>query len=104
MRRLSPPPIIPVEHTTGAITLEEDAKTPDRLMELPEETRKFLAQLRDDDLETLKDGLNLVISLRTVGTFMKWLILFVVGTFMGGVMIWENVLKVIRFLTPELPK
>jgi len=84
--------------------LEEDAKTPDRLMELPEETRKFLAQLRDDDLETLKDGLNLVISLRTVGTFMKWLILFVVGTFVGGVMIWENVLKVIRFLTPELPK
>lgn len=84
--------------------MEEDAKTPDRLMELPEETRKFLAQLRDDDLETLKDGLNLVISLRTVGTFMKWLILFVVGTFVGGVMIWENVLKVIRFLTPELPK
>lgn len=84
--------------------MEEDAKTPDRLMELPEETRKFLAQLRDDDLETLKDGLNLVISLRTVGTFMKWLILFVVGTFVGGVMIWENVLKVIRFLTPDLPK
>jgi len=84
--------------------LDEDAKTPDRLMELPEETRKFLAQLRDDDIDTLKDGLNLVNSIRTVGTFMKWLIIGVIGIFIGSVMIWENVLKVIRFLTPDLPK
>jgi hypothetical protein len=102
--RLVPPPlIIPVEHTTGVITVEEDAKTPDHLMELPKETRRFLAQLRDDDLETLKDGLPLIDSIRTVDVFMKWLIVFIAGTFDGGVMIRENVLKVIRFLTPELP-
>ncbi|MDI7862523.1 hypothetical protein MRS76_11180 [Rhizobiaceae bacterium n13] len=66
-------------------------------MELPEETRQFLAQLRDDDIDTLKDGLRLVIAVRTVGTFMKWVIISVVGTIIGFVMLWENLLKLLKF-------
>ncbi|WP_161491360.1 hypothetical protein [Ensifer sp. LC163] len=43
-------PIIPLEHTTGAITLKEEAKTPEKLMELPPKTRELLACLDDDDI------------------------------------------------------
>lgn len=73
-------------------------------MELPEETRRFLAQLDDADLATLKNGIRLVTAIQTVGSFMKWVIVGTVGFFLGFVMVWENVLKLAKLLWPEGPK
>ena len=69
-----------------------------RFNELPEETQEFLSQLREDDIETLKDGLRLVIAMRTVGRFMKWMIVALIGTFIGAVMLYENILKVLNWI------
>lgn len=84
--------------------MDETQSTPDRLMELPEETRRFLAQLDDEDLVTLKDGIRLVVAIRTVGGFVKWVVVAVVGVIVGFVMVWENLLKLGKLLWPEGPK
>ncbi|MHC3941659.1 hypothetical protein [Paenochrobactrum sp. BZR 201-1] len=68
-----------------------------RFNELPKETQDFLSQLREDDIETLKDGLRLVIAMRTVGTFMKWLIVGILGMVVGVVMFGEAVLKIVTW-------
>lgn len=66
--------------------------------ELPDETQEFLSQLRGDDIETLKDGLRLVIAMRTVGRLMRWMIVAIVGTFIGAVMLYENIVKVLIWM------
>ena len=80
--------------------MDEQAQAANRLAELPEDTRKFLAELREEDIETLKDGLELVRASRTVGRFVKWLILGILGTVVGTVMLYENVVKVIGWFSP----
>lgn len=69
-----------------------------RFNELPPETQEFLSQLEKEDIKTLKDGLRLVMAMQTVGTFMKWLIVCVVGMFIGAVMFYENAMKVYAWL------
>lgn len=77
----------------------DDAAHPvNRMAELPEETREFLAQLREDDIATLKDGVKLVNAIRTVGTFMKWMIVGLIGMVVGVVMLGESVAKIIAWL------
>lgn len=82
---------------------------PNRLAELSEDTREWLATLRDDELETLKaivelpaadvrDGFKLARDLRTVGQFMRWVIITMVSIFIATVMLYENILKVIGWL------
>lgn len=66
-----------------------------RFNELPEETQAFLSQLREDDIELLKDGLDLVRSTRTVGRFMRWTILGFLGIVVGVTTFYENVVKII---------
>lgn len=66
--------------------------------ELPLETREFLANLRKEDLDTLEEGVKLVNALKTVGRFSRWVILGILSIFLGGVLIWENVLKVIAWM------
>lgn len=78
--------------------MDPKANPAHRFNELPEETQEFLSQLRGDDIETLKDGLRLVIAMRTVGRLMKWMIVAVVGTFIATVMLYENVLKVLNWI------
>lgn len=41
------------------------------LIELKEETREFLSQLREEDIDLMKHGLDLIRSLRTIGRFMR---------------------------------
>lgn len=84
--------------------MSENVSPPEKLIELPEETRNFLSQMRDDDIQTLKDGLRLVTAIRTVGIFMKWLIVGIVGLFVGFVMLWESVLKFLALLAHQAPK
>lgn len=64
-----------------------------RFNELSAETQEFLRQLREDDIELLKDGLDLVRSTRTIGRFMRWMILGFLGLVVGTVTLYENILK-----------
>lgn len=79
------------------MVMDPNANPAHRFNELPDETQEFLSQLREDDIETLKDGLRLVIAMRTVGTFMKWLIVGVLGFVVGIVMFGEAILKIVAW-------
>lgn len=63
--------------------------------DLPESTQRFLLSLRDDEVATLNDGIRLVNAIRTVGTFMKWVIVGIIGIIMGVVMLGESIMKFI---------
>ncbi len=80
------------------MAIDTDANTASRFNELPDETQEFLSQLRGDDIENLKDGLRLVMAMRTVGGLVKWLIVGIVGTFIATVMLYENVIKVLHWI------
>ncbi|MGU3577111.1 hypothetical protein ACLBWZ_16470 [Brucellaceae bacterium C25G] len=80
------------------MAMEENKSPANRFNELPEETQKFLTGLRGDDLVMLRDGLRLVGAMQTMGKFMKWVIVVVGGTFIGGVLLYENLLKVTAWL------
>ncbi|CZT36236.1 hypothetical protein [Rhizobium sp. 9140] len=82
---------------------------PERLIELPEGTRAWLAGLRPNELETLQvvvtmpaedveDGFKMVRELRTVTRFFKYLIIGAVAIFIATVGLYENVLKVIGWI------
>lgn len=78
--------------------MNDQAQPPRNMNDLPPETKQFLAQLRDDDIETLKDGLRLVTAVRTVGSFVKWTLVSIVGIIVGFVMLWESILKLLGFM------
>lgn len=75
--------------------MKDEARPVEAMVELPRETREFLARLRPDDLETLEDGVRLVNAVRTVGTFFKWVIVGILGLVVGTVMFYESVSKII---------
>lgn len=62
--------------------------------DLPQRTKDFLSNLRDDEIDTLNDGIRLVGAIRTVGTFAKWLIVGVIGIFAGVIMLGESISKI----------
>lgn len=80
--------------------MDPNATPANRFNELPTETQEFLSQLREEDIELLKDGLNLVRSSRTIGRFMRWLILGFLGLIVGTVTLYENVLKMWGWVHP----
>ncbi|WP_457664006.1 hypothetical protein [Sinorhizobium medicae] len=84
--------------------MDEDAQTPEKLMELPPKTREFLARLDDDDIKLLEHGIKLIGAFLTVGGFVKWVIILTVSVLVGFVMVWENVGKLLRLISPTLPK
>lgn len=65
--------------------------------DLPEETQSFLLSLREDEVRTLNDGIRLVNAIRTVGTFMKWVIVGGLGLIVGVVMLGESLGKIIAW-------
>ncbi|SES47248.1 hypothetical protein [Rhizobium sp. NFR03] len=78
---------------------------PGRLVELSEDTRSWLADLREDELKTLKevvkmpaddvrDGFKMVRDLRTVTRFLRWLIYGALAIFLGTVALYKNVLEI----------
>lgn len=78
---------------------------PGRLVELSEDTRTWLADLREDELKTLKEvvkmpaedvreGFKMVRDLRTVTRFLRWLIYGAVAIFIATVALYENILKI----------
>lgn len=68
-----------------------------RFDDLPERTKDFLLNLRDDEIDTMNDGIRLVGAIRTVGTFFKWVIVGVIGLFAGVVMFGESLMKIMAW-------
>jgi len=75
--------------------MKEQAEPVSAMVELPKETREFLARLRPDDLQTLEDGVRMVNAVRTVGTFVKWVLVALLGLVVGTVMFYESITKII---------
>lgn len=71
-----------------------------RFDDLPEKTQQFLAGLRPDEVDTLNDGIRLVRSIATVGAFMKWCIVGILGFAVGVVMFGESVGKILNWFKP----
>jgi len=71
-----------------------DAK---RFDDLPPETQEFLINLRPDEVRTLNDGIRLVRSIATVATFVKWVIVGILGIAVGIVMFGESVAKILMW-------
>ncbi|AWC22464.1 hypothetical protein CO731_01928 [Aminobacter sp. MSH1] len=71
-----------------------------RMAELPVKTREFLAQLREEDIDTPNAGLKLVVATMTVGNAVKWLIVGILGLFAGVVMFGESIARIVAWLRP----
>lgn len=80
--------------------MDSHAETADRFNELPSETQEFLSQLREDDIDLLKDGLELVRSTRTIGRFMRWIVLAALAILMTATALHDNVVKVLTWFSP----
>ncbi|KQU69680.1 hypothetical protein ASC75_24875 [Aminobacter sp. DSM 101952] len=70
------------------------------MAELPVKTREFLAQLREEDIDTPNAGLKLVVATMTVGNAVKWLIVGILGLFAGVVMFGESIARIVAWLRP----
>ncbi|WP_421565200.1 hypothetical protein [Ochrobactrum sp. EDr1-4] len=80
------------------MSMDPEAPVVAKMIELPEETREFLSQLGKDDIVLMKDGLDLIRSLRTIGRFMRWLILGILAIMLGVVTLYENTVKLISYI------
>lgn len=78
--------------------MQHDADVVRRFDDLPDKTKEFFSKLDEEDVETLDKGLKLVRAILTVGTFMKWLIVGVLGLFVGFVMFLESFQKIVAWL------
>jgi hypothetical protein len=85
--------------TTGPATASRVAAH-DRFSKALRRTKDFLSNLRDEEVETLGDGIRLVNAIRTVGTSMKWVIVGFLGFVVGLVMLGESVLKIVGWFRP----
>lgn len=65
----------------------------DNFSELEPEVRDFLDGLRPEEVKLLQDGIRMVQAIRTVSRFVKWLIIVIVGTFIGVVTLGDAILK-----------
>ena len=72
-------------------------ETAKRFDDLSPETQAFLMGLRPDEVETLNDGIRLVGAVRTVATFVKWLIVGVLGIVLGTVMFYDALVKILSW-------
>ncbi|ABA04799.1 conserved hypothetical protein [Nitrobacter winogradskyi Nb-255] len=69
-----------------------------RFDDLPPATKEFLTNLRPDEIKTLNDGIRLINSALTVGRFMKWVIITMLGILAGIVMFGESISKIASWM------
>jgi hypothetical protein len=74
--------------------MKEQADPVNAMVELPPETRAFLARLRPEDLAILEKAIRLMASVLVVGGAVKWLLITILGIFAGIIMFWESVQKI----------
>jgi len=72
----------------------------ERFNELPSKTKQFLSNLRPDEVDTLNDGIRLVGAIKTVGVFVKWVIIGALGILAGIVMFGESIVKIASWFKP----
>lgn len=64
---------------------------PQEDLRLDERTVKFLEQLRPEEVELLKESINFMRSAKTMGRFFKWVLITIVGTFIGAAAFGEAI-------------
>lgn len=80
-----------------------------QMTELPDQTREFLANLRPEELKSLRvlvelsaddiqEGFKLVRDVKTVGRFGRWFTLTVVSILVAAVVFYENVIKLVGYI------
>ena len=88
---------------------DRDVEAARALADLPEPTRKMLAGIRPDELETFQtlieippeDALGIIRlyqTTKTVSKFVRWLIVGCVGLFLGVVGLWEGINRFIELI------
>ncbi|MDL2334272.1 hypothetical protein [Brucella inopinata] len=73
--------------------MDNEARTVNRMGELPERTKEFLSKLDEDDIETLEDAMQFYSTVRTLGRVGKWTVLSILAVIVGVVSLYENLLK-----------
>lgn len=71
---------------------------PDRLAELPEETREFLATLSRDDIDAMKIGLPIFKRILGAGFVLKWLAVALLSLLAGVVLLGESIVKILGWM------
>lgn len=71
---------------------------PDRLAELPEETREFLSALSRDDIDALKVGLPIFKRIIGFGQVAKWLAIAALSLLAGVVLLGESIVKILGWM------
>lgn len=66
--------------------------------DLPPETQKFLTELRGDEIQTLVTGIRLVRSIQNIGSFVKWLLVGILGIAVGTVMLADSVQRIWQWI------
>ena len=61
------------------------------LLHAEPETLKFLGDLREEEVATLKDGIRLVVAVQLLGRVGKWSVVTLFGALVGSILIWEKV-------------
>lgn len=73
----------------------------ERFAQLPEPTRAFLEDLREDDLKDLAEAIRFYHSVRVIGRFWKWLIITTVAIFVGAATLGEAIQKLWHWILPK---
>lgn len=90
------------------MAMDNEAAAVQRWTQLPEPTKRFIEQLEVENIKTLAvvaeapaedvtEIFDMVRNAKVIGRFFKWLIVGVLGIFLGTIMFWEGMLKVLAW-------
>lgn len=65
-----------------------------KFLHLPEHTRKWLEELREEDIEEIDDAVGFYRKSKSFLTVFKWLVVTLVAVFMGTYKLGEAILKI----------
>ncbi|SCD25500.1 hypothetical protein [Brucella inopinata] len=74
--------------------MDNEARTVNRMGELPDRTKEFLSKLDEDDIDNLEDAMKFYATVRTMGHVVKWLAITVLAIIVGIASLYENTLKI----------
>lgn len=80
--------------------IDETTKPVDRMAELPHETKRFLSELSQEDIVTIKSGLPVIRMIIGFGKVTKWLAITSLGIMVGFVLFWETAMKILSWFRP----
>ena len=71
----------------------------DRFAHLPEPTRKWLEQLRADDIEEINEAVRFIRSIKAWGWITKWMVGVFLAIFLGIVAFGEGIQKLLGWFS-----